>query len=95
MSGKVVAVAVLHVSRCFGGPEEGGWWYDHTDVEVVSRGLTSRQARRLQRRLKREEAKHRPRYDRFSVLGGTDVEVRRGPVESLLAEQTRGRPHYC
>jgi hypothetical protein len=29
-------VAVYAIDRCYGGPEEGGWWYDTGDlVEVV------------------------------------------------------------
>ena len=26
---EIYSVAVSHVTRRYGGPEEGGWWYDH------------------------------------------------------------------
>lgn len=26
---EIYSVAVVYVTRRYGGPEEGGWWYDH------------------------------------------------------------------
>ena len=33
-----VLVGVYHVDRCYGGPEEGGWWFDAW--QHVHRGLS-------------------------------------------------------
>lgn len=89
-------VVEISTSRHFGGPEEGGWWYDHTDVNAVHVCPNRTVARRLRRALEREAARYRPRHNRFSVLGGADhgvASVRsRAEVEEM---QTRGRPHYC
>lgn len=89
-------VVETSTSRHFGGPEEGGWWYDHTNVDAVHVCRNRTVARRLRRRLEREAAPYRPRHNRFSVLGGADYDVTvvrsRADVEEL---QTRGRPYYC
>lgn len=92
---KPVFVAVVSISRHFGGREEGGWWYDWSNVEKAWSFDNPRRARRFARRLEREEARYAPRHDRFSVLGGTDVEIRRTRNPEALAEwQSRQRPRY-
>lgn len=92
---KPVFVAVISISRHFGGREEGGWWFDWRNVESVERFDNPRRARRIARRIERQEARYAPRHDRFSVLGGTDVEVIRArSLEEARAWQTRCRPHY-
>lgn len=92
---KQVFVAVVSISRHFGGREEGGWWYDWTNVEEAWVFDNPRRARRFARRLEREEARYAPRHDRFSVLGGIDVEVRRArDAETVRGWQTVSRPHY-
>lgn len=89
-------VARVGISRHFGGQEEGGWWYDWTTVESVWSFRNARVARRFARRLEREEAAYAPRHDRFSVLGGTDREIRRTSNPDAIAEwQSRERPRYC
>jgi hypothetical protein len=94
-SSEQVFVAVVSTSRHFGGHEEGGWWFDWSNVEKAWSFDNPRRARRFARRLEREEAHYAPRHDRFSVLGGTDVEVRRTRDPEALAEwQSRQRPRY-
>lgn len=94
--GKPVFVAVVSVSRHYGGPEEGGWWYDWSEIESVRAFHNPRRARRIARRIEREEARYAPRHNRFSVLGGADVEVRRTrDREALESWQSRSRPFYC
>jgi len=89
-------VVELNISRHFGGREEGGWWYDHTDVVAVHRCASRQRARRLRNRLRAHDARYSVRYNRFSVLGGTDVVIvvvhSQQEVDDL---QTRGRPIYC
>ena len=92
---KPVFVAVVSISRHFGGPEEGGWWYDWRNVESVERFDNPRRARRMARRIAREEARYAPRHNRYSVLGGTDVEVLRArSLAEVDSWQTKRRPHY-
>lgn len=66
-------IAWVETWRCYGGPEEGGWWYDRSAVVRVERCDNARRARRIARRAQRDS--YRPKYDRFSVLGGTDYDV--------------------
>ncbi|NCW45218.1 MAG: hypothetical protein EBV77_07040 [Gemmatimonadaceae bacterium] len=95
MRSKPVFVAVVSISRHFGGREEGGWWYDWTTVESVERFDNPRRARRIARRIEREEARYAPRHNRYSVLGGADVEVRRArSLQEVEGWQTKHRPHY-
>lgn len=100
-------VQIVETDRCYGGPEEGGWYYDATFV-VFERKLKRRLARKLAKRLAAEvgvvlEPGYRPgslfgerpaggRHDRFSVLGGTDVSVRCGSYRERTMTE---RPSYC
>jgi hypothetical protein len=94
--GRDFFVARVEISRHFGGREEGGWWYDWSTVDSVWRFDNPRRARRFARRLEREEACYAPRHDRFSVLGGTDVEIRRTTDAAAIDRwQDRERPYYC
>jgi hypothetical protein len=80
------------LTRHWGGPEEGGWWYDrYTYVESYSHRIKRRDARRRGRDL---WLKHAGiiEGDVSSVLGGTALvilpEVTRGEYA------TKGKPHY-
>ena len=89
-------VAVVSTSRHYGGPEEGGWWYDWSNTEKSWSFDNPRRARRFARRLEREESRYMPRHNRFSVLGGTDLEIcRTRDRETLDSWQSRTRPTYC
>lgn len=69
----VYAVA-CRTYRCFGGPEEGGWWYDHTDVVEVRRAWDFRGLLKAVRELR--EAHPTDQRDRYSVLGDSgDVTI--------------------
>lgn len=90
---KPTYVAVVAISRHYGGSEEGGWWYDWSDIEEVHRFDNPKRARRIARRLQREIVN--PRHNRFSVLGGTDREVRRTrDPQHLDWWQSKRRPRY-
>lgn len=84
----VVAFTVGHVDRCFGGREEGGWYYDHFTPErvfYVSREREQVLFRRLERIV---DARNEGRRPLSSVLSDGRAAIRRG-VEA----ETR-RPHY-
>ena len=46
-------VQVVEIDRLYGGPEEGGWWYDWYTVRFHKR-TTKRLAKKLAKRLMRE-----------------------------------------
>lgn len=65
-------VQVHETSREYGGPEEGGWYYDARSIPFEKR-CKKRAAKKLAKSLRADIVP--PRYDRFSVLGGTDTSV--------------------
>lgn len=82
-------VNVYEVSRNYGGPEEGGWWYDTGHCVETRRCATRADAERVQAALRDEY----PRTGRrSSVLGGDDYEVviEDGPGR----DYPEHRPHY-
>ncbi len=82
-------VGVYHVDRCYGGPEEGGWWFDAWQ-HLASRLVPERQWPTMKEELLEEYPDDgRPLY---SVLS-------RGVTEVLLENRvgqfrTKERPHY-
>ena len=42
---------VYEVSRAYGGPEEGGWWYDHYSLICESKPHGSRWCKKWYRRV--------------------------------------------
>lgn len=93
-------VSKYNVTRHYGGPEEGGWWYDVTEyVDTLHSGLTPEDARQkvnefndLAKTQKRQPSGNY--QGRYSMANNTD--------EVYMAENTRGqydttkdpRPHY-
>lgn len=72
------------VYRAYGGPEEGGWWYDHfTPLRVlrVPRKLRDRLLGKLERLIERHRVECPASDTRYAVQWG---EVGNTP-----------RPHYC
>lgn len=85
-------VAAIGVSRHYGGPEEGGWWYDRTTVEEVRKAWDWRTAMKHVREL-REEHTTCPQ-GRFSVNGGTDMYVQTFRALETLPNENFERPRY-
>ncbi len=72
-------VNIYEITRCYGGSEEGGWWYDwHDCVESI-------RARRGTEENVQKELRERFR-DLNVVLYAEDFAEQ---------SQTRRRPHYC
>lgn len=69
-----VWVNMYMVTREYGGPEEGGWWYDlYTPVEAV-RTYSPSEASAVERRMR---AEYEPgTVDRYSAAGGWDYLLR-------------------
>lgn len=82
-------VTAYEVTRHYGGPEEGGWWYDwYHPIETVPTIRTGVVKAYLQGKYE-----DRVEGDRFSVLGGTAIAV---AVEDEPCElATTERPFYC
>lgn len=66
-------VNVYDVTRCWGGPEEGGWWYHAGDCIEAHHVGSRAQAEALQDELRERYPRTGKRY---SVLGGDDWDVR-------------------
>lgn len=87
------AVAVRTTSH-YGGPEEGGWWYDWTDILDVRRTFTFRGMLATVRALRAEH--DTDQRGRGSVLGNRgDVTVYLTRHEHLIdGLQSTERPRY-
>lgn len=70
---EIVRVRAYRVWRVYGGPEEGGWWYDQGEV-IASRKCRRRHKGKVISRLKRLHG-WESRHNRFSVLGGDDFVI--------------------
>lgn len=86
-------VAVSHITRHYGGPEEGGWWYDWRSVEDVRKVYGSEGVISVLEKLGEEYP--RSRYGRGSVLGNDgDYEFAVCTTQEELPEDTKRRPTY-
>lgn len=89
---RMVWVTVYGRRLCYGGPEEGGWWYDHDEV-VESIQLPVRVAQEVlkAKQVLVEEA-NKARRPYHSVLGGYKEWV---TIEDEKGQHaTRHRPQY-
>jgi hypothetical protein len=91
-------VNVYAIDRCYGGPEEGGWWYDtgasFDGIQRNSFGCdTQEEATILYNWLTKSLCDYQPKRNRYSVIGGTDIDVfiESAPPHEWPAE----RPYYC
>lgn len=85
-----VYVTVYGRRLCYGGPEEGGWWYPHDEV-VESHQVPFRDAHRLLAE-KKAEIENRKRRPFTSVLGGYMEWVTIEDVQGY--HETKRRPRY-
>lgn len=93
----VTCVSEYCVDRCYGGHEEGGWWYDWSDfVRVVGVFTSEDEARAFRDRLREAQAvedRECGHRGRSSVIGGPDTCYY---VEDIPGEaQSREQPYYC
>lgn len=84
-------ITAYAVTRHYGGPEEGGWWYDRfTPIETV-RLRRLRNIGKIERRLWKRH-NHIIEGDINSVLGGTDLYIMKEPTHREFT--TRRAPRY-
>jgi hypothetical protein len=87
-------VNVYLTDRAYGGPEEGGWWYDTAEVVRSTQALVGGDAARLLQteRAWCAEENSRRRSDTGSVLSEGRYEVEIDDVPA--ADRPAQRPHY-
>jgi len=86
-----VFVTVYEVTRHYGGPEEGGWWYNWNEPVESVLVLPSQDAEEVVEQMtKRNE--YRIWGDIYSVCGGMDILVMVEATQNKYA--TKCRPHY-
>lgn len=101
MTREIYSVAVYDADRAYGGPEEGGWYYDAGDrIGTASRFFDTSEAAtdyaaRLNARLDREDRRQGRRVNISSVRS-------EGRREAIVFEDTappahypESRPSYC
>jgi hypothetical protein len=90
-----IYIAVQGISRHFGGPEEGGWYYNNTHTEEVFKFWTAKDALVKLRELKEEYLPQR--FDIYSAANGGAPDyqfvVTHDPSFWEARENTE-RPHY-
>lgn len=91
----LVHLTMYRVSRCYGGPEEGGWYYDHWErVPYATLIVDEDDEPRVERarKLLMQRYGWKNAHSRSSVLGGDDCEI---IMENSLGEYaSKERPHY-
>lgn len=89
---QLVYISIYRVSRHYGGPEEGGWWYDwYTHVKTLPRRVKAHRVEQVKKRLAKMFPIDRPTR-RYRVNGGADWVM---CVETFPGEcKSRRRPHY-
>lgn len=86
-------IAAIGISRAYGGPEEGGWYYDVTQHLEVRQAYTWRQGLRHARELK--ELYPTCKRGRYSVIGGDDTYViSYHNIDRLPEQGPFNRPRY-
>ena len=86
----VVFVNVYAIDRRYGGPEEGGWWYDAGEPVGSVACVNRTEAGAVMVQLQQQYPKTKKRYS----MGGVDdwdVLVEEQPPKAFPAV----RPHYC
>lgn len=88
---RVNYLTVFLCDRAYGGPEEGGWWYDTGEVQEVVRVRSKQQLKRERRRLEQAYS-NEGRRDIGSVLSEGKFFIEAGKVPGQDYPQVR--PHY-
>jgi hypothetical protein len=87
---QIVFVNVYSVTRHYGGPEEGGWYFDW--LECIETYPCRNEVAGTMLKMLTDKNEHKKFGDISSVLGGQDiyVEIEETPKES----ETTERPYY-
>jgi len=88
-------VVIRGISRHYGGPEEGGWWFDREITEAVHQAFGWRQTRKLIRKLEKEY--QQPRFGINSCANRGEAEYQFLVIDDLdqIPEDTGlSKPRY-
>ncbi len=92
-----IYVTMYAITREYGGPQEGGWWYNHYWVdETHCFGHNKKslfKARRAYDKA-RKQAKSDSWGNIYSVLGGCELVPRLEIGKQHRSWETKVRPHY-
>lgn len=69
------AVAVYSLHRYYGGPEEGGWWYDTRELVAVAPADTAEDAHKLAEELREGRFKDTGRQLDSVLFGGSEEDA--------------------
>lgn len=84
-------IVVYGISRHYGGPEEGGWYWDRIKALEIRKVWSISKALKLVRELKEEYPTQK--YHRGSVLGnGQDIEIQLIPNLDFIHEVLHKEP---
>lgn len=85
----LVFVNAYAVERCYGGPEEGGWWYNRYDC-LETYPTREKNAETVKEYLE-SEYENVAHGNIYSVLGGKELQVyvESKPAESATTETPR------
>lgn len=89
-----VAVSVYAVTRHYGGPEEGGWWYNWQDFTGYSERCTVAQVDAVKARLLALFADDAPEYSIDSMANHGEPEYHAITEGTAGASQSKERPRY-
>ena len=101
MKNRLKFITAYSVTRHYGGPEEGGWWYNwSTPVKTIAiPKVHQRKNKRAEKAVKalkqtlEKELSHINEGDIYSANGGVLLEV--VPEYVKHEEASTERPHYC
>lgn len=85
-------VVAYEIARLYGGPEEGGWYYDWVNVLESYQVHDFKAGLKIARELKNKYPK--PKYNRFSVLGDADVFIETFYHPTKFPKETLCKPIY-
>lgn len=89
-----IYIAMWESSRHYGGPEEGGWYYDIHTIATVRFAFGWKRALKIARDLQKEYGQ--PRFNRYSAAnrGEADKNIKiYSSIDHIPEEQTK-RPRY-
>lgn len=69
---KPLYIALASYTRHYGGPEEGGWWYNWCELKEVERMFSIESAMKVAKRMQEENPP--PRYDIYSAANNGEAE---------------------
>jgi hypothetical protein len=84
-------INVYEVERCYGGPEEGGWWYDVGEPVASVPYANEHDGQRIRHEMKQMYPRSKGQ-GRYSVFGGPDYEVY--SEDQFARPFPKERPHY-